>query len=51
MSRTGKIARLPRQLRDQLNRRLDDGEPGAELVAWLNSQPTVQTLLKGNWGQ
>ena len=28
MTRTGKIARLPRKIRDELNRRLQDGEPG-----------------------
>jgi len=39
----GKIARLPRDIRDQLNRRLDDGEPGNRLVEWLNSLPEVQT--------
>ncbi len=49
MSRIGKIARLPRQIRDQLNRRLDDGEPGTELVAWLNGQPAVQALLKAEF--
>ena len=29
---TGKIARLPRDVRDELNRRLDDGEDGAALL-------------------
>jgi hypothetical protein len=37
MTRTGKIARLPRELRDELNRRLREGEPGIRLVEWLNS--------------
>jgi len=46
MTRTGKIARLPRMIREQLNRRLEDGEPGADLVAWLNAQPQVQAVLK-----
>ena len=27
MTRTGKIARLPREIREQLNRRLQNGEP------------------------
>jgi hypothetical protein len=45
MTRTGKIARLPRIIRDQLNQRLDDGEQGAPLVAWLNSLPEVQAVL------
>ena len=45
MKRTGKIARLPRTLRDQLNQRLHNGEPGVDLVKWLNSLPEVQALL------
>ena len=44
-TRTGKIARLPRHIRDQLNQRLDDGEPGNQLVDWLNRLPEVQTIL------
>ncbi len=45
MTRIGKIARLPHEVREQLNRRLQDGEPGAELVGWLNELPEVQTVL------
>ena len=39
MARTGKIARLPDDIREQLNRRLNDGEKGKKLVMWLNSLP------------
>jgi len=46
MTRTGKIARLPREIRNQLNRRLRDGEPGCKLVEWLNSLPEVQAALQ-----
>jgi hypothetical protein len=45
MTRNGKIARLPRDIRDQLNRRLDNGEPGTSLVQWLNRQPGVNRVL------
>ena len=45
MKRTGKIARLPHQLRDQLNQRLHNGEPGVDLIKWLNSLPEVQAVL------
>jgi hypothetical protein len=45
MTRTGKIARLPRETREQLNRRLHDGEPGTQLVVWLNSLPEAQAVL------
>jgi len=44
-TRTGKIARLPREIREQLNRRLQDGEPGKRLVDWLNALPQVRSLL------
>jgi hypothetical protein len=49
MTRTGKIARLPRDIRDQLNRRLHDGEKGKQLVRWLNSLPSVQAVLKAEF--
>lgn len=45
MTRTGKIARLPRDLRNQLNRRMADGEPGIRLVEWLNSLEPVRQVL------
>ena len=45
MTRTGKIARLPREIREQLNRRLQDGQPGTQLVPWLNALPEVQAML------
>ena len=50
MSRFGKIARLPLDIREQLNRRLQDGEIGKELVVWLNSVPEVQAVLKAEFG-
>jgi hypothetical protein len=50
MTRTGKIARLPRELREQLNRRLHDGEPGTQLVVWLNSLPEAQAILAREFG-
>jgi hypothetical protein len=49
MTRNGKIARLPRTVRDELNRRLEDGEPGVRLVAWLNAQRQVQTVLQARF--
>jgi hypothetical protein len=51
MSRFGKIARLPLDIREQLNRRLQDGEIGKELVVWLNSVPEVQAVLKAEFGE
>jgi hypothetical protein len=46
MSRTGKIARLPREIRSQLNRRIMDAEPSPRLLDWLNALPEVRTLLQ-----
>jgi hypothetical protein len=46
MTRNGKIARLPRALRQELNQRLQEGEPGKQLVDWLNSLPKVKALMK-----
>jgi hypothetical protein len=45
MTRNGKIARLPRSLRDELNRRLAANEDGATLLDWLNAAPDVKDLL------
>jgi len=49
-TRNGKIARLPKDIREELNRRLEDGEPGKHLVAWLNEQEPVRTVLQGQFG-
>jgi hypothetical protein len=45
MTRIGKIARLPRDIRHQLNRRMADGEPGIRLVEWLNALEPVRQVL------
>ncbi len=42
---TGKIARLPDSIRDQLNVRLDNGERGKPVLNWLNSLPEAQAVL------
>ena len=44
-TRTGKIARLPKPIREQLNARLENGEPGTSLVTWLNQLPEVQKII------
>jgi hypothetical protein len=45
MTRTGKIARLPSEIREQLNCRLQDNEPGSHLLTWLNAIPAVKEML------
>jgi hypothetical protein len=42
---TGKIARLPHDIREQLNQRLHDGQGGPEILAWLNRLPAVKEIL------
>jgi hypothetical protein len=49
MTRKGKIARLPRTIRDELNQRLDDGEQGVRLVEWLNGLPEVKKVLESDF--
>ena len=44
MTRNGKIARLPKTIREELNHRLEQGGQGGELLNWLNSLPEVQAL-------
>jgi len=44
-ARHGKIARLPLALREELNRRLQNGELSPALLPWLNQLPEVQALL------
>jgi len=46
----GKIARLPQLIREQLNRRLNDGEPGGGLLEWLNALPAVRAMLAAEFG-
>jgi hypothetical protein len=50
MTRNGKIARLSRTIRDELCRRLQDGEPGVRLVAWLNDLPDTRRALATDFG-
>ena len=45
MARQGKIARLPKAIRDELNRRLANGRAGREVLAWLNALPETQAVL------
>ena len=49
-TRTGKIARLPGAVREELNRRLHNGVLGQEIVPWLNELPDVQRVLADLFG-
>jgi hypothetical protein len=50
LTRNGKIARLPLTVRQELNRRLDEGEQGKQLVVWLNALPEVQAIVAAEFG-
>ncbi len=45
VARKGKIARLPLVIREQVNRRLLDGQSGRTIVEWLNGQPNVREII------
>lgn len=49
-ARIGKIARLPLGIRDELNDRLADGEPGDSILRWLNGHPEVIKVLNKSFG-
>jgi len=49
MTRRGKIARLPQTIREQVNRRLDDGEQGKQIAGWLNTLPEVNQLMEAEF--
>ncbi len=50
MTRRGKIARLPLEVRQRLNVRLRDGEKGESALAWLNGLPEVRGILEREFG-
>src|SRR5258705_8538117 len=41
-----KISQFPRQIREELNHRLDISEKTRLILAWLNSLPEVQAVLR-----
>ncbi len=47
--RNGKIARLPRSVRNQLNERLERSEQSPQLLDWLNALPEVQKVVKDHF--
>jgi hypothetical protein len=49
MTRRGKIARLPHPIREQINRRLQNGDEGQKIAEWLNRLPKVRAVLKAEF--
>ena len=50
MNTSGKIARLPRDVREQLNQRLEAGEPPSQILDWIIGLPEVQAVLADQFG-
>ncbi len=50
-ARTGKIARMPVAIRNDVNRRLFENESGARIVAWINDQPEALKILDDYFGE
>jgi hypothetical protein len=50
MSRVGKIARLTEVIREELNRRLADGEPGSVVLPWLEGLPAGTQVMARHFG-
>jgi hypothetical protein len=49
-ARNGKIARLPHDVREELNVRLECSEPSPKLLAWLNALPVVREFVRREFG-
>jgi len=49
-TRTGKIARLPATIREELNRRFNNGSLAKDLVPWLNELPDVKRVMNELFG-
>lgn len=50
-SHKGKIGSLPAHLREEVCRRLHDGQPAREICDWLNTHPRVLEILDQRWNE
>ena len=50
-TRKGKIARLPARIREQVCRRMHDGEPAPKIIAWLHTEQEVLAVLDEMFGE
>jgi len=48
-TRNGKIARLPKPIREEINQRLANGATAHSLLDWLNSLPEVQAVVQSEF--
>lgn len=49
VTRKGKIGGLPHSIREQLNRRLRDGQLAPQILPWLNALPETAAYLAARW--
>lgn len=49
-ARKGKIARLPLRIREEVCERLLDGEPGSQILPWLNGLADTKAVLEAHFG-
>jgi hypothetical protein len=49
MTRNGKIAHLPAELKDELNQRLEHGDESEPILDWLNSFYDTKELVKADY--
>lgn len=45
----GKIAQLPAPIREEICQRIKSGQPAVEILAWVNTQPQVEAILKSHF--
>lgn len=50
-TRVGKIARLPASIRDEVCRRLHDGQSASQIIPWLHGMPEVLRVLDTHFGE
>jgi hypothetical protein len=48
-ARNGKIARLPRSVRNELNERLERSEESPQLLDWLNALPEARKIVQNDF--
>src|SRR5688500_3105784 len=50
-TRTGKIARCPVHIREEVNRRRLDGQTASKVIVWLHTLPEVLQVLDEHFGE
>jgi len=48
-TRNGKIARLPKPIRQEINQRLENGATARSLIGWLNDLPEVKAVVQSEF--